>query len=221
MRLAKKIDAFLEEEPKTKRLKDVQSQLRVSMGVVEETLSRYTCVAASARHWDVRLTLGTDLTKYHYPTTVAKIVSSYFLESTALVWEADQRRPRPPYHDLSMHGSTSCKGCFDRRQRLIEVESRETTSYIHRSAPSVPRSRRFRRDLCLRLPPRCGPIPITYEEGSRMLLGGAEEHKSDIRRDEEDGPSWRVPDALRPDGLWVAAVYASAPSHRLALWYVK
>jgi hypothetical protein len=40
--LGKKIDGFLAEEPKSKRLQDVQAQLRTSMKVVDETFSRYS-----------------------------------------------------------------------------------------------------------------------------------------------------------------------------------
>jgi FAD synthetase len=40
--LGRKIDDFLAEEPKSKRLQDVQAQLRTSMKVVEDALSRYS-----------------------------------------------------------------------------------------------------------------------------------------------------------------------------------
>ncbi|KAI5928294.1 hypothetical protein F4810DRAFT_647830 [Camillea tinctor] len=40
--LREKVDAFLAEEPETSLLRNVQAQVRVSMGVVEEALSRYS-----------------------------------------------------------------------------------------------------------------------------------------------------------------------------------
>ncbi|KAF9874445.1 FAD synthetase [Colletotrichum karsti] len=40
--LRDKVDAFLAEEPKTSVLRNVQEQLRVSMGVVDEALARYS-----------------------------------------------------------------------------------------------------------------------------------------------------------------------------------
>ncbi|KAH8177133.1 phosphoadenosine phosphosulfate reductase family protein [Sarocladium implicatum] len=40
--LAKRVDGFLAEQHKSKRLQDVQEQLRISMGVVDEALSRYS-----------------------------------------------------------------------------------------------------------------------------------------------------------------------------------
>ncbi|GKT52270.1 uncharacterized protein ColSpa_12451 [Colletotrichum spaethianum] len=44
--LRHRVDAFLAEEQKTEVLRNVQAQLRVSMGVVEEALARYRCVCA-------------------------------------------------------------------------------------------------------------------------------------------------------------------------------
>lgn len=40
--MAKKVDVFLSEKHKSKRLQDVQTQLRISMGVVDEAFSRYS-----------------------------------------------------------------------------------------------------------------------------------------------------------------------------------
>jgi hypothetical protein len=42
--LRERIDAFLSEKPQTPLLRNVQAQLRVSMGVVEEALGKYQCV---------------------------------------------------------------------------------------------------------------------------------------------------------------------------------
>jgi hypothetical protein len=44
LELRERVDAFLAEEPETPLLRNVQAQLRVSMGVVEEALGRYRCV---------------------------------------------------------------------------------------------------------------------------------------------------------------------------------
>jgi len=44
LELRERVDAFLAEKPETPLLRNVQAQLRVSMGVVEEALGRYRCV---------------------------------------------------------------------------------------------------------------------------------------------------------------------------------
>jgi hypothetical protein len=44
LKLSEKIDSFLAEEPQTPLLRNVQAQLRVSIGVVEEALRKYRCV---------------------------------------------------------------------------------------------------------------------------------------------------------------------------------
>lgn len=44
LQLSEKIDSFLAEEPQTPLLRNVQAQLRVSIGVVEEALRKYRCV---------------------------------------------------------------------------------------------------------------------------------------------------------------------------------
>ena len=44
LELRERVDAFLAEEPERPLLRNVQAQLRVSMGVVEEALGRHRCV---------------------------------------------------------------------------------------------------------------------------------------------------------------------------------
>jgi FAD synthetase len=44
--LRHKVTAFLEEKTDDKRIRNVQSRVRVSMGVIEEALSRYGCVTS-------------------------------------------------------------------------------------------------------------------------------------------------------------------------------
>jgi hypothetical protein len=44
LQLKERVDAFLAEEPERPLLRNVQAQLRVSMGVVEEALGRHRCV---------------------------------------------------------------------------------------------------------------------------------------------------------------------------------
>ena len=44
LEVRERVDAFLVEEPATPLLKSVQSQLRVSIAVVEEAMRRYLCV---------------------------------------------------------------------------------------------------------------------------------------------------------------------------------
>lgn len=51
LELRERIDAFLAEEPETPLLRNVQAQLRVSMGVVEEALGRYRCVLCLPSIW--------------------------------------------------------------------------------------------------------------------------------------------------------------------------
>lgn len=40
--LGRKIDEFLAEKPESKRLQDVQAQLRTSMKVIDDAFSRYS-----------------------------------------------------------------------------------------------------------------------------------------------------------------------------------
>ncbi|GKT97449.1 phosphoadenosine phosphosulfate reductase [Colletotrichum tofieldiae] len=63
-----RVDAFLAEDQNTEVLRNVQAQLRVSMGVVEEALARYRCVCLLVSpylecRWiaDAPQQLGTDL----------------------------------------------------------------------------------------------------------------------------------------------------------------
>lgn len=44
LELSEKVDAFLSGEPETPLLRNVQEQLHLSMGIVEEALRQYTCV---------------------------------------------------------------------------------------------------------------------------------------------------------------------------------
>lgn len=44
LELRERVDAFLAEEPERPLLRNVQAQLRVSMGIVEEALGRHRCV---------------------------------------------------------------------------------------------------------------------------------------------------------------------------------
>ena len=44
LELRERVDTFLAEKPETPLLRNVQAQLRVSMGVVEEALGKYRCV---------------------------------------------------------------------------------------------------------------------------------------------------------------------------------
>lgn len=73
-----KVDAFLAEEQDTPLLRSVQAQLRVSMGVVEEALAKYTCVlglyCASTANGSLMIP-SIDLTRFLFRTMGEKTVS--------------------------------------------------------------------------------------------------------------------------------------------------
>lgn len=76
LELRERVDTFLAQEPETPLLRDMQAQLRVSMGVVEEAFERYSYVFPSKTpHRDIILmATSTDRRRLRYHIMAEKTV---------------------------------------------------------------------------------------------------------------------------------------------------